>query len=149
LNVSDAHFGASVVEILQAGSLLPCQWRIAVDVKLSPALHSLAVGERGRRLCQLAFGSVECCLKRAGVDLKEELALFDDVRTQIEHPSVQCLLPSLFMCAVTFPRVRRFRGPLFAFPSIGWLAICRLRNTIFWGSAEMPSASCALEQNQG
>src|SRR5208282_1157522 len=67
-----------VVQILLAGSLLFCQWGVAVDVKFGSALNRLGIGELGSRLCQLSLRLVERRLKGARIDLKEQLPLLDE-----------------------------------------------------------------------
>src|SRR5215475_7496937 len=47
-------------------------------IKLSPSLDGFRICQRGLRLCKLSLGLIESCLKRAGINLKEELALLDE-----------------------------------------------------------------------
>jgi len=64
-------FWMELSKSLLASGLLSCQWSIAVDVQLGPALHGLGIGERGRRLSQLPFGLVERGLKGTWINLEE------------------------------------------------------------------------------
>ncbi len=55
-----------------------CQGLVSLDIEFGAALHCYGIGECGLRLCQLAFGLVEGCLKRPRVDLEKKLTLFDE-----------------------------------------------------------------------
>ena len=82
-----------VVEILLAGGLFLCQGLVALDIKIRAALHCHGIGECGLRLCQLALGLVEGCLKRPRVDLEQKLTLFDERAFLIALPlQVPCNL---------------------------------------------------------
>jgi len=67
-----------VVEILLACRLLLHERRIALHVEFCAALHRLCVGQHCFRLSQLPLGLIERCLKRTRINLKQELALFNE-----------------------------------------------------------------------
>jgi hypothetical protein len=66
-----------VVEILLAGGLLFCQWRVTVDVKFGSTLDGFGVGELRLRLRQLSLCLVKRGLKRAWIDLEQKLTFLD------------------------------------------------------------------------
>src|SRR5579871_392218 len=67
-----------VVEVLLGRSLLLRQRSVALDVKVSAALHCFCIGKLSVGLRQLTFRLVYRRLKRPWIDLKKQLPLLDE-----------------------------------------------------------------------
>jgi len=86
-----------IVEVLLAGGLFLGQRGITVYVELCATLNCLCVGKHGFGLSQLSLGLVQRGLKRTGVNLKKQLALFDERAFQVAllHQVARDLSPNV------------------------------------------------------